>query len=93
LHKRASLCRKGPDVPSQGLDLAEPVMYLSWTDDLPIVYPLYTCATGNVQDECLTLMGVALQLGQDRTSPQLIVQADFWHPQAYRRSIRAARAP
>ncbi len=33
-------------------------MYLSWTDDVPIVYPPYTCATGNVQDECLTLMGV-----------------------------------
>ena len=25
-------------VPSQGLDLVEPVMYLSWTDDVPIVY-------------------------------------------------------
>ncbi len=24
---------------SQGLDLVEPVMYLSWTDDVPIVYP------------------------------------------------------
>ena len=32
-------------------------MYLSWTGDIPIVYPPYTCATGNVQDECLTLMG------------------------------------
>jgi len=32
-------------------------MYLSWTDDVPIVYPPYTCATGNVQDECLTPMG------------------------------------
>jgi len=43
---------------SPGLDLVEPVMYLSWTDDVPIVYPPYTCATGNVQDECLTLIGV-----------------------------------
>jgi hypothetical protein len=32
-------------------------MYLSWTDDVPIMYPLYICATGNVQDECLTLVG------------------------------------
>ena len=32
-------------------------MYLSWTDDVTIVYPPCTCATGNVQDECLTLMG------------------------------------
>ena len=32
-------------------------MYLSWTDDVPIVYQPYTCATGNVQDG-LTLMGV-----------------------------------
>src|SRR5277367_5618242 len=32
-------------------------MYLSWTDDVPVVYPPYTCATGNVQDECPTLMG------------------------------------
>ena len=47
-----------PGIPSQGLDLVEPVMYLSWTGDVPIVYPLYTCATGNVQDECLALMGV-----------------------------------
>ena len=29
-----------PDVPSQGLDLVEPVMYLSWTDDVPIVTAL-----------------------------------------------------
>jgi hypothetical protein len=47
-----------PGIPSQGLDLAEPVMYLSWTDDVPIVYRPYSCTTGSVQDECLTLMGV-----------------------------------
>ena len=29
----------------KGLDLVAPVMYLSWTDDVPIVYPPYTCAT------------------------------------------------
>ena len=28
----------------QGLDPAEPVMYLSWTGDVPVVYPPYTCA-------------------------------------------------
>ena len=32
-------------------------MYLSWTGHVPVVYPPYTYATGNVQDECLTLMG------------------------------------
>ena len=58
LHERRHHVARVPDVPSQGLDLVEPVMYLSWTDDVPIVYPPYTCATGNVQDECLTLMGV-----------------------------------
>jgi hypothetical protein len=26
-----------PGIPSQGLDLVEPVMYLSWTDDAPVV--------------------------------------------------------
>ena len=49
---------QGFPVSPQGLDLVEPVMYLSWTGDVPVVYPPYTCATGNVQDECLTLMGV-----------------------------------
>src|SRR5712691_3825412 len=43
-------CRKGvPGVPSQGLDLAESVVYLSWTGDVPVVYPPYTCA-GNAPD-------------------------------------------
>jgi hypothetical protein len=27
-----------PGVPSQGLDLVEPVMYLSWTGDVPVVH-------------------------------------------------------
>ena len=54
--------------PLQGLDLVEPVMYLSWTDDVPIVYPPYTCATGNVQDECLTLMGF-MSAGIDPIGP------------------------
>jgi hypothetical protein len=35
--------------PSQGLDLVELVMYLSWTGDVPVVYPPYTCA-GNAPD-------------------------------------------
>jgi hypothetical protein len=47
-----------PGIPSQGLDLVEPVMYLSWTGDVPVVHPPYSRARGNVQDECLTLMGV-----------------------------------
>jgi hypothetical protein len=41
-------------------------MYLAWTDDVPIVYPPYTCATGNVQDECLALMGF---MSADRHNP------------------------
>ena len=54
------LAGRFPSCPAvcQGLDLVDPVMYLSWTDDVPIVYPPYTCATENAQDECLTLMGV-----------------------------------
>jgi hypothetical protein len=32
-------------------------MDLSWTDDVPIVYPPYTCAKGK-RPVCLTLMGV-----------------------------------
>ncbi len=35
-----------PDIPSQGLDLVEPVMYLSWTGDVPVVHPSYSRATG-----------------------------------------------
>jgi hypothetical protein len=27
-----------PGIPSQGLDLVEPVMYLSWTGDVPVVH-------------------------------------------------------
>ena len=49
----SGLCTSGiimsqgvPSVLAQGLDQVEPVMYLSWTDDVPIVYPAYTCATG-----------------------------------------------
>jgi len=38
-----------PGIPSQGLDLVEPVMYLSWTDDAPVVHPPYICA-GNAPD-------------------------------------------
>ena len=33
-----------PGVPGQGLDPAEPVMYLSWTGDGPVIYLPYTCA-------------------------------------------------
>ena len=37
-----------PGIPSQGLDQVEPVMYLSWTGDVPVVDPPCTCA-GNDQ--------------------------------------------
>ena len=33
-----------PGVPGQGLDPAEPVIYLSWTGDGPVMYLPYTCA-------------------------------------------------
>ena len=49
-----------PDIPSQGLDLVEPVMYQWWTGDVLVVHPPCSRATGNVQDERLTLMGVHL---------------------------------
>jgi hypothetical protein len=52
-------------------------MYLSWADDVPIVYPPYTCATGNVQDECLTLMGF-MSAGIDPIGP-------IWSPKCQRR--------
>ena len=68
LRERRRHAARVPNVPSQGLDLVEPVMYLSWTDDVPIVYPPYTCATGNVQDECLTLMGF-MSAGIDPIGP------------------------
>ncbi len=56
--RAAASCRKGfPVSPCQGLDLVEPVMYLSWTGDVPVVHPPYTCATGK-RPGCLTLMGV-----------------------------------
>jgi hypothetical protein len=30
--------------PPLGVDPVEPVVYLSWTDDAPVMYPPYTCA-------------------------------------------------
>src|SRR5271165_5333097 len=33
LHQRRHHVARVPGVPSQGLDLVEPLMYLSWTDD------------------------------------------------------------
>ena len=33
-----------PGVPGQGLDPAEPVIYLAWTGDGPVMYLPYTCA-------------------------------------------------
>ena len=38
-------------VPFSGLDLTELVVYLSWTDDVLVVDPPYTCA-GNAPDHC-----------------------------------------
>jgi hypothetical protein len=38
LHERRHHVARVPGFLSQGLDLVEPVMYLSWTDDVPIVY-------------------------------------------------------
>jgi hypothetical protein len=43
--RRRHAARRVPGVPSQGLDLVEPVMYLSWTGYVPMVYSPYTCAT------------------------------------------------
>ena len=53
-------------------------MYLSWTDDVPIVYPPYTCATGNVQDERLTLM-LQRPYGSSRTRSRSCRSAPYAH--------------
>jgi hypothetical protein len=50
-------------------------MYLSWTDDVPIVYPPYTCATKRA-DECLTLMGVHVA-GATAPRNQCLLAAEF----------------
>ena len=42
--RAAASCSKGSRVHGQGLDPAEPVMYLSWTGDGPVMYLPYTCA-------------------------------------------------
>jgi len=36
--------RRVPGVALSGLGPADPVMYLPWTDDVPVVYPPCTCA-------------------------------------------------
>jgi hypothetical protein len=66
-----------PGIPSQGLDLVEPVMDLSWTDDVPVVNPLYSRVTGNVQDERLTLMGVHVG-GPSTPKGQCVIANEFW---------------
>jgi hypothetical protein len=38
-----------PGILSQGPDLVEPVMYLSWTGDVPVMHPPYSRATGNIR--------------------------------------------
>jgi hypothetical protein len=45
-------------VPSQGLDPAEPVTYLSWTGDGPVMYQSYTCA-GDAPDREAAIPRVA----------------------------------
>jgi len=47
--RAAASCRKSFPVSPLGLDLVEPVIYLSWTGDVPVVHPPYTCA-GNAPD-------------------------------------------
>lgn len=44
LQERRRRAARAPNVPGQGLDPAEPVMYLPWTGDRPVMYPPYTCA-------------------------------------------------
>jgi hypothetical protein len=46
LHERRHHVARVPGVPSQGLNLVEPVMYLSWTGDVPVVY-LWGSKTGH----------------------------------------------
>jgi len=45
-------------VPSQGLDPAEPITYLSWTGDGPVMYQSYTCA-GDAPDREAAIPRVA----------------------------------
>ena len=42
--RAAASCSKGSRCPGQGLDPTEPVMYLSWTGDGPVMDLPYTCA-------------------------------------------------
>ena len=44
LQERRRRAARVPNVPGQGLDPAEPVMYLPWTGVRPVMYPPYTCA-------------------------------------------------
>jgi len=40
----AASCRKGSRCPRSGTGSAEPVMYLPWAGDGPVMHPPYTCA-------------------------------------------------
>ena len=44
--------QKVPGVPGRGLDPAEPVMYLSWADHVPVMYLSCTCAGDAPDHEC-----------------------------------------
>ena len=40
--RAAASCRAGLPASLMRLDLVKPVIYLSWTGDVPVVYPPYT---------------------------------------------------
>ena len=54
--ERRRRAARAPKVPGQGLDPAEPVMYLPWTGDGPGMYPPYTCV-GDMRREKLLARG------------------------------------
>jgi len=52
-------------------------MYLSWTDDVPIVYRPIAAPRENLQDECLTLMGVHVG-GPSTPKGQCVIANKLW---------------
>jgi len=66
-----------PGIPSQGLDLVEPVMYLSWTGDVPVMHRPIAAPRENLQEECLTLMGFMSAAGVEPIAHPFAFTAGF----------------
>ncbi len=82
-----------PGVPGPGLDPAEPVMYLSWTGDGPVIYLPYTCAGDAPDHEAAMPACGRCERGARSTDVDLAKESGAFHGAVprYRPGPHAAR--